>query len=896
MKHTSKRPRFIARNRRSSSLGSFFRHASIESLESRQLLSITLPALADQTVLAGAPLHIALNGSESSGHAVGYNISWSNVNLTGGTASDLGAAISTTNPSLKLVVSDPVNGISGELVFQLFQDLAPDTVDHIMSLVADGYYDGVTFHRVIEDFMIQGGDPDGDGINNLGYNIDDEFSAALQFTGSGILAMANTGNNDTNGSQFFITVAPFRSGDFNYTIFGFLTEGADLLQAISQVDTNPENDKPLNDVTIVSASIFQDTQNGVLRLSAAQGVAGTADVTVTAYDDLTGETVSQTFTVTFQPDTVNDPPFLEKIDAITLTENTSITVNIGAVDVEGDAIQYAVYCGYTDLNVTINSTTGALTIAPDEGLAGVFSLTVGVKSAGAASWGDTQTIPVYINPAAPTGVALAPASDTGTSHADGLTSLNNASGATLQFIVSGVQSGATVRLYADGVLIGQAVASSNSVTVTTDGTTLLTDGTHAITATQTLEDQEVEAGNLETTVDLVGAPSAALSITVDTTAPVLNFTPVETAVVGEAYSCQVSATDAHPGLVYALTQSPAGMSIHSTTGQISWTPAGSAASTSVPVTVRVTDAAGHTAEQSFSIAVSPSTHGASISGYVYIDANNDGLRAVSNGQYHIGIQGAVVELLKAGEGDAWTHVQYALTAADGSYAFTHLAAGTYRIVQTQPAGYVDGIDALGTVNGTKVGAAGNDVFSNIVLSDGAAAVDYNFGERGLAFSRLSAKYFLASSAAAYYSASAATALAQEHNQAPIVRLGGASSTDASVSYAPGGAAVAIAPRATIADADGAMLVGLIARITNRQDGESEVLAAATADTPITAAYSNGALTLSGAATVAEYQQVLRTVTYADTASSPTAANRTIEVTVNDGISASLPAALTVTFA
>ena len=139
------------------------------------------------------------------------------------------ATIPTGNPSLQLTVSDTADGINGSMTFQLFQDLTPNTVEQIMNLVNDGFYNNLTFHRVISGFMIQGGDPNGDGTGGPGYNFDDEFNAALQFTSPGMLAMANSGP-DTNGSQFFVTVEPYRAGDFRYTIFGLLTSGSDHSQ------------------------------------------------------------------------------------------------------------------------------------------------------------------------------------------------------------------------------------------------------------------------------------------------------------------------------------------------------------------------------------------------------------------------------------------------------------------------------------------------------------------------------------------------------------------------------------------------------------------------------------------------------------------------------------------
>ena len=95
----------------------------------------------------------------------------------------------------------------GDLVIKLFAKEAPKTVNNFVFLARDGFYDGVIFHRIIKDFMIQGGDPDGTGTGGPGYKFEDEFHPSLKFDRSGLLAMANAGPN-TNGSQFFITTVP----------------------------------------------------------------------------------------------------------------------------------------------------------------------------------------------------------------------------------------------------------------------------------------------------------------------------------------------------------------------------------------------------------------------------------------------------------------------------------------------------------------------------------------------------------------------------------------------------------------------------------------------------------------------------------------------------------------
>ena len=261
-------------------------------------------------------------------------------------------------------------------------------------------------------------------------SFDDEFNTALQFTSPGILAMANSGP-DTNGSQFFVTVEPYRSGDFRYTIFGLLTSGSNILNEIDAVPVD-SNDKPINTVTITSATLFTDTQNGVLRLSAPDGTTGTADVTITVKDTVTNETQTMPpFLVTVSPDTTTDRPFLDSISPLTTSVNTPLNFTIPATDVDGDAMYYAgvVSPSNSNLAISVNSSTGQVTLTPSGGISGVYSIEVGVEAADASSsdslaW-DTQMVPVYINPAAPSSIQLAAASDTGSSQSDNLTDLNN---------------------------------------------------------------------------------------------------------------------------------------------------------------------------------------------------------------------------------------------------------------------------------------------------------------------------------------------------------------------------------------------------------------------------------------------------------------------------------------
>src|SRR5438067_5226098 len=139
----------------------------------------------------------------------------------------------------------------GAIAVELFDDAAPKTVDNFLKLARDGFYDGVIFHRVIPDFMIQGGDPTGTGSGGPGYQFEDEVNDHKVERGA--LAMANAGPN-TNGSQFFIVTAaacPWLDG--KHTVFGRVTGGMDVVESISGVDTDAR-DRPHQDVVIDSVA------------------------------------------------------------------------------------------------------------------------------------------------------------------------------------------------------------------------------------------------------------------------------------------------------------------------------------------------------------------------------------------------------------------------------------------------------------------------------------------------------------------------------------------------------------------------------------------------------------------------------------------------------------------
>jgi cyclophilin family peptidyl-prolyl cis-trans isomerase len=142
----------------------------------------------------------------------------------------------------------------GAIELELFDEDAPNTVENFVKLSRDGFYDGVVFHRVIDDFMIQGGDPTGTGMGGPGYQFDDE--ANDHRVERGVIAMANSGPN-SNGSQFFIVTAdacPWLDG--KHTVFGRVSSGMDVVDEISGSPTGP-GDRPLDEIRIESVSLSE---------------------------------------------------------------------------------------------------------------------------------------------------------------------------------------------------------------------------------------------------------------------------------------------------------------------------------------------------------------------------------------------------------------------------------------------------------------------------------------------------------------------------------------------------------------------------------------------------------------------------------------------------------------
>lgn len=147
----------------------------------------------------------------------------------------------------------------GNFTLELFEQQAPNTVANFIKLAESNFYNGVIFHRVIDGFMIQGGDPTGTGRGGPGYKFADEIHPQFKHNSEGILSMANSGPN-TNGSQFFITLTATPHLDGRHTVFGKVTEGMDVVKKIGKTQTKA-GDRPATDVVMNKVKIEKVTAN-----------------------------------------------------------------------------------------------------------------------------------------------------------------------------------------------------------------------------------------------------------------------------------------------------------------------------------------------------------------------------------------------------------------------------------------------------------------------------------------------------------------------------------------------------------------------------------------------------------------------------------------------------------
>jgi peptidylprolyl isomerase len=252
----------------------------------------------------------------------------------------------------------------GDMTFMLFRDIAPHAVDVIQGLTAGGLYTSNTiFHRVIAGFMNQGGDPLTNGTGGPVFRYDDEFNPRAIFSGTGQLALANSGK-DTDGSQFFVTVAPYRFGDFGYTIFGQLVRGFNVLSMINTTAVDA-NSRPLADVVITKASLVPDYFDTVLTLIGTNmaGVAGTIKVIA---DDGAGGRATNSFTASTVADATLEAPFLypNTVTNLVAPVNQRLTNFISGYNFPGVANNW--YVEFADLNSYLNASNSFYNVVTNQ--------------------------------------------------------------------------------------------------------------------------------------------------------------------------------------------------------------------------------------------------------------------------------------------------------------------------------------------------------------------------------------------------------------------------------------------------------------------------------------------------------------------------------------------------
>jgi cyclophilin family peptidyl-prolyl cis-trans isomerase len=395
------------------------------------MLSVTLAPLITNSLPNDKIEFVAANVTNTTANPVSFTATSSNSNVT--------ATVLSGGRSLDLNVSgvDSNNvAFTGDIVMRLFESLAPNTTAHIIQLAQSGFYDGLTFHRVIQGFVAQGGDPTGTGSGGSGPGgsvapIDDEFSTSLTYTSNGLLGMANSGH-DTNDSQFFITAVNQTLAqlpqhlNFENPIFGIVTSGFATLNKLMSTPVNPSTDKPLTNEIINSATVFTDSNSGVIELKSAAGFTGSTTLTIKA-DDGNGSTSQQQATINVVADTANDPPILGPVSNQVATQGVPVTFTVQGIDIQKDPLtfvvkdpsSFAAHGGTASdpANVTVSIQVAAasgntpsiatIKLTPSVTFSGTIDMIVGVRdqtthnsapSLNSPSNFDTQKITLTVNP------------------------------------------------------------------------------------------------------------------------------------------------------------------------------------------------------------------------------------------------------------------------------------------------------------------------------------------------------------------------------------------------------------------------------------------------------------------------------------------------------------------
>ena len=563
----------------------------IQSLETRRLLAGDAPTfveVGDQTVEVGSPLHLPIDGFDADGGPLTVTVEISDPDA-------VTAEVISGNRSLRLDVAS-----FGTMIFELYEGRVPRPTGRVIELAEDGFYDGIIFHRVDSDFVLQAGSPDGSGAtgSDLG-TFDDQFHPDLQHNQVGTLSFAKTSSDDSNNSQFFVTAADTRFLDYNHSVFGQLVEGEDVRQAISEVPIDPETERPLTDVVITSATIFEDIENSVVMLRAIDAEVQ-SDVTITI-TDAEGNASSETLSVNTITDQDDAGPYLvDPAPVILAPAGEDFVLPLSAVDLEGDPAEFLAALNRNDFG-TSNIDPGTQLLEPlndqlqlelDEGFVGSIGVIVGVRAvSGNLNHIDTQDFEIQVvdSLATPTSIDLSAASDTGIAD-DNITAASS-----LTVEVDGVTAGADIEIVdqASGEVLGQMRATETTASVEID---LVDDffGENQLNGV-------LEVIARQRTGNLLSEVGDSLAIQIDRTAPQLTSPSLPDQLFAGTLLSETLTTDETSGR-FSLLTGPNGMMIDEATGQLSWTPDGDVRGLQ-SVTIGIQDDAGNTSESMFSINV-----------------------------------------------------------------------------------------------------------------------------------------------------------------------------------------------------------------------------------------------------------------------------------------------------
>lgn len=368
----------------------------VPSVAAPPVLTVPEASVVPRFVKVGKTLVIPVAGSDADGDALSYSVESSK--------SRISARVRTGNPHYKMTVHTDDDGsvtgtptpFTGDMEFQLFSHATPETAGLIAGVAQSGYYDDVLIHRVIQEFVIQGGDKAGTGSGTSPFIIPHEFRPELIYTGFGQLAMANSqggysqafpfnGNprystgrfRPTNGTQFFVTLGQPRHLDFKHTLFGQIVRGTDTLDRVAAVKVAGA-DRPVTNVKMTAHSVFASKTDAVILISAT--AIGPAEITVTA-EDANGEKTSLAIPLNAITDTVNNPPILYPIDPIVVKAGRPPAIFPRSVDLESDAIttRFPVRDNATS-DVIYANASGDNLVTTGRPSAGAWDLTLGVAA------------------------------------------------------------------------------------------------------------------------------------------------------------------------------------------------------------------------------------------------------------------------------------------------------------------------------------------------------------------------------------------------------------------------------------------------------------------------------------------------------------------------------------